>query len=214
MDVKDVNIFDYGNGRYGLQTGDGEPVEAFFTHRGGAQGRGVMFFTFDDIQRQASVDAAATAAETSRNARNADQNRANANKPLVEGGGTALGSGLSSIGGWLKDNLPRPGQPAKPDTSILKGNTGNPEDAYGAATGDQLRKLTDERLTNVFNLSKEGKLNVSGFVTDRAVSEEYNRRIRASKYSTNQISAAMTRWSVGELEAIKRLQDNNVKPEK
>ena len=180
LDIKDVNIFDYGNGRYGLQRDDGEPIPAFFTHRGGAKGAGSMYFTYDDVQRQLQADDAASKGNMSTDAGKMDTYRNNVvgEKPIVPGGGSVGGQVIDQVGSWLKDNIPRPGQPAAPDNSILKGNTGNAEDAYGAKTGNDLRNLSNERLRDVYTLSKQGKLNTSGFVTDNSVAAEYDQRVR------------------------------------
>lgn len=213
IDLKNVNIFDYGNGRYGLQNNDGEPIPAFLNHRGGQAGRGVQFFTLDDVQQQVKADADAQAALT--NAKNKDT--ANTNDQFRKNPNSIIdpeGKGRSAAG-VLIDNVFGGDAKPKEDTSILKGNTGNAEDVFGATTGDQLRKLSDARLGEVYSLSKEGKLNVSGFVTDRTVKQEVQYRVRASGYSKAQINSAMTRWNTtNELEAIRRLKENNVKPEK
>lgn len=242
LNIDDVNIFDYGNGRFGLQRDDGEPITSFFTHRGGAKTTGTMFFTFDDVQRQLQADAAEAKSVQGAEAAKFDETKTDvmSGKPIVPGGGSAIGNLFDKLG-TLEDktaNLPK-----------------SAVDAFGATNGDGLRKLNDTQLREVYTQSKNGKLNSSGFVTDKSVKDEYDYRVRKAitelgytaedgsveevnkklqkrgwkdaiqyseftkanedGYTGKQVLAAMTRWSTDDpAEAIKRLKANNAKPEK
>ena len=241
LNIDDVNIFDYGNGRFGLQRDDGEPITSFFTHRGGEKTTGTMFFTYDDVQRQLQADAAEAKSVQGAEAAKFDETKTDvmSGKPIVPGGGSAIGNLFDKLG-TLEDKTAN-----QPKSAV---------DAFGATNGDGLRKLSDEHLREVYRLSKLGELNVSGFVTDKSVAAEYDQRVRAGLrslgldptnenydveawakrkgfkdgmqavkaakanngvYTWPQIIAAMTRWSTDDpAEAIKRLKANNAKPEK
>lgn len=242
LNIDDVNIFDYGNGRFGLQRDDGEPITSFFTHRGGEKTKGTMFFTFDDVQRQLQADAAEAKSVQGAEAAKFDETKKDvmSGKPIVPGGGSAIGNLFDKLG-TLEDKTAN-----EPKSAV---------DAYGATNGDGLRKLNDDQLREVYTQSKNGKLNSSGFVTDKSVKDEYEYRLRkavvddlgytdkgeverinkeAKKrgfrdaiqlrdavsarsdtgYSLDQVVKAMQRWSTDDpAEAIKRLKANNAKPD-
>jgi hypothetical protein len=221
LDPELLSISEVDPGKFQLFH-DGEPIRAMLTHRGGSRNAGVMYFTYEDIQRQLEYDAEASKRETM--SETATMNKLGA-RPLSEVTPDPEGKGRSALG-VLRDKLfGGDDEPKKePEKGLFGGYTGNAEEYFGARTRSQLGELSDFQLRELRKLSKDGKLKDLGFANPKGVENAWSDRVakerRKSGYSKLQVNEAMSRWNVDELEAIRlmktieRLKKNNAKPEK
>jgi len=218
ISIEDVNIKQLPGGRFMIEQDDGEPVPAMLTHRGGAKGRPTTYFTYEDIQKQLEADAKATEDQIKSDA----VNQTSIFEP--EGQKKVLKTVKDAVSGVFGgDEKAKP----DPDKSILKGYTDVPERYYGAKTVSQLGELSDYQLRTLRKLAKEGfvdgdkvkrELPDIGFIDKSKVEKVWKDRVagerRRAGYSKEQVSQAMSRWSLtDELEAIERLKKNNAPKE-
>lgn len=223
IDEDTVSIVEVADGKFMLMN-DGEPVPAIITHRGGAGGKGALWFSYEDIQKQIAYDA-----EVSRRGAITDtlKDTADANAAVE---GTAAGQvvdGLRNVGRSISEAI-RGGGDEDNQQGLFAGFTDNAEVYYGAKTTSQLRRLSDFQLRNLRKLSSEGwtdkygrkqELPEIGFINKKRVEEVWRDRVskarREAGFSKEQVAAAMRRWSTDdELEAIEFLKKNNAQPKK